>query len=65
MRKGDPAQEEFRAQMKAKAATLSCPYDDCENHTQAGMNRPSWSLLNTVFANSILTRLFKGTPIRF
>lgn len=37
MRKGDPAQEEFRAQMKAKAATLSCPYDDCENHTKTGI----------------------------
>ncbi len=36
MRKGNPAQEEYREQMKAKAATLYCPYDDCEHHTQTG-----------------------------
>jgi transposase-like protein len=36
MRKGNPAQEEYRVQMKAKACTLLCPYDDCENHTQTG-----------------------------
>jgi transposase-like protein len=36
MRKGTPAQEEYRKQMKAKASTLFCPFDDCENHTQTG-----------------------------
>ena len=36
MRKGTPAQEEYRKQMKAKASTLLCPFDDCENHIQTG-----------------------------
>jgi transposase-like protein len=38
MRKGNPAQEEHRKQMKTKASTLLCPYDDCENHTQSDAN---------------------------
>jgi len=36
MRKGDPTREEHREQMKAKASTLLCPFDDCENHTHSG-----------------------------
>jgi len=36
MRKGNPDQEEYRARMKAQAATLLCPFNDCENHLQAG-----------------------------
>lgn len=38
MRKEDPAREEHRKQMKAKAGTLLCPFDDCENHAQSGVN---------------------------
>jgi len=34
MKKKTQSQEEYRAQMKAKAKTLICPYADCEAHAQ-------------------------------
>jgi hypothetical protein len=36
--KGALAQEEYRKQMKIKASTLLCPFDDCENHILTGLD---------------------------
>ncbi len=38
MEKRDPPIEENRRIMKAKARTLVCPFDDCENHIHLGDN---------------------------
>jgi transposase-like protein len=35
MKKKAQTQEEYREQMKARAETLVCPYEDCENYVQA------------------------------
>jgi hypothetical protein len=35
MKKKAQTQEEYREQMKARAETLVCPYEDCENYAQA------------------------------
>jgi transposase-like protein len=36
MRRLTPEQEEYREQMKVRASTLQCGYEDCENHNNVG-----------------------------